>query len=88
MSAAKLEREVVDFVLWLTPCGEVTENPTVETIGKAARKLYKKIKKHEAENSSFIIREEQHTLTPVVIVTERHVSGKTSFHMIVKGGAK
>lgn len=87
MSAAKLEREVIDFILWLTPCGEVTENPTVETIGKAARKLYKKIKQHEAENSPFTIREEQHTLSAVTLVTERHVSGKTSFHVIVKGGA-
>lgn len=38
-----LERDVVEFILWLTPCGEVKPSPSVETIGNAARKLNRRI---------------------------------------------
>jgi hypothetical protein len=39
----KLEKDVIEFILWLTPCGEVTENPTPKTIGNWARKLNRRI---------------------------------------------
>jgi len=42
----ELEREICDFILWLTPCGEVEPAPTIETIGREARKLNKKILTH------------------------------------------
>lgn len=39
----KLEREVVAFVLWLTPCGQVHPGPSLKLIGWTARNLLKKI---------------------------------------------
>ena len=46
----ELEKELIDFILWLTPCGEVSEPPTHETIGKEAGKLFKKIQQHQLRN--------------------------------------
>ena len=38
-----LERQVCDFILWLTPCGEVNPGPSLDVIGWEARKLNRKI---------------------------------------------
>jgi len=39
-----MQNEIIDFVRWLTPCGQVTPSPKIDVIGKAARELSKKIK--------------------------------------------
>lgn len=38
-----LRSEIEEFILWLTPCGEVEPGPTLKTIGHWARKLNRKI---------------------------------------------
>lgn len=44
--ADKLAKELCDFVLWLTPCGEVEPAPSPFVIGIAARKLNRRIIAH------------------------------------------
>jgi hypothetical protein len=44
----QLEKEMVEFISWLTPCGQVKPSPSVKVIGREARRLYKKIIDHVA----------------------------------------
>ena len=45
----QLAREIIEFVLWLTPCGECEPGPTIKTIGREARKVYRKIQISESK---------------------------------------
>jgi hypothetical protein len=38
-----VEVDLIEFILWLTPCGQVTPAPKHELIGKKARNLLKRI---------------------------------------------
>jgi len=46
LSVSKLEKEIRDFILWLTPCGQVNPSPQVKIIGLEARKINRKIIAH------------------------------------------
>lgn len=53
-----LERELLNFLLWLTPCGEVNPGPSLEVIGKEARRINRKILKAthcRNENALFLV---------------------------------
>jgi hypothetical protein len=44
---SRREKELLEFLQWLTPCGQVEPPPTIEQIGLAARILCKKIARGE-----------------------------------------
>ena len=41
---AKL-KEAIEFILWVSPCGQTEENPTYKLIGETARECFDELKK-------------------------------------------